>query len=280
MLPFVVGKEYARQQLLDFVGSKQMQTGVIWGAKEPGCIIVTSGGRHGKKAGYFDQPIESGGWWYFGQGQHGDHSEKNSANSKLINGSKTILLFTTREPTASEVKARNSYGKLFRYQGMYDVLNCEIVIPDSGARKGNKLFRFHLTPCDESTGHGVTSTTVDLRAMRLKLSDGDKKSGSGFRSLVEFRHRSDAVRQYAMLRANGICEACGEKAPFVDDNGKGFLEVHHICRLADSGPDSVENVIAVCPNCHSRAHHAIDRSCFQAHLLEQVKKIEEKLIDN
>ncbi|WP_342542729.1 HNH endonuclease signature motif containing protein [Paenisporosarcina sp. FSL H8-0542] len=33
-----------------------------------------------------------------------------------------------------------------------------------------------------------------------------------------------------------------------------YLEVHHIKRLADNGEDSVENAIAVCPNCHRELH--------------------------
>ncbi|MGH8437576.1 MAG: HNH endonuclease [Pseudomonas sp.] len=31
-------------------------------------------------------------------------------------------------------------------------------------------------------------------------------------------------------------------------------EVHHKVRLADGGLDTVENAIAVCPNCHRQAH--------------------------
>ncbi|WP_421188799.1 HNH endonuclease [Aeromonas enteropelogenes] len=29
-------------------------------------------------------------------------------------------------------------------------------------------------------------------------------------------------------------------------------------RLSDGGPDHPANVIALCPNCHRRAHHALD----------------------
>lgn len=58
MHSFISGQEYVRSELLEFVGSKQAQTGVIWGKKEPGCLVVTSGGRHGKKVGYSDQPLK------------------------------------------------------------------------------------------------------------------------------------------------------------------------------------------------------------------------------
>jgi 5-methylcytosine-specific restriction endonuclease McrA len=30
---------------------------------------------------------------------------------------------------------------------------------------------------------------------------------------------------------------------------------HHVKQLAHGGEDTVENAIAVCPNCHRKAHH-------------------------
>lgn len=61
-------------------------------------------------------------------------------------------------------------------------------------------------------------------------------------------------------RAGGRCEACDATAPFTGDSGEPFLEVHHVCRLADGGPDRVENAVALCPNCHRAFHHASDRA--------------------
>jgi 5-methylcytosine-specific restriction enzyme A len=56
-------------------------------------------------------------------------------------------------------------------------------------------------------------------------------------------------------RANGICERCRSEAPFKrrKDNSP-YLEVHHRIRLADGGEDTVENAIALCPNCHRQLH--------------------------
>jgi len=33
------------------------------------------------------------------------------------------------------------------------------------------------------------------------------------------------------------------------------LEVHHKVPLAEGGDDTVENAIALCPNCHRHAHY-------------------------
>ena len=47
-------------------------------------------------------------------------------------------------------------------------------------------------------------------------------------------------------------------APFITPDGQLYLEVHHIERLSDGGPDHPRWVVAVCPNCHRRAHYAGD----------------------
>jgi len=58
-----------------------------------------------------------------------------------------------------------------------------------------------------------------------------------------------------LKRANGICERCKSKAPFIrKKDHTPYLEVHHKVFLANGGEDSIENAIAVCPNCHRELH--------------------------
>lgn len=47
---------------------------------------------------------------------------------------------------------------------------------------------------------------------------------------------------------------CGEEAPFHDKNDEPYLEEHHVKRLADGGSDTMDNVVAICPNCHRKMH--------------------------
>lgn len=68
--------------------------------------------------------------------------------------------------------------------------------------------------------------------------------------------RNAAVAATVRVRANGVCENCRNPAPFIKkSNGVPFLEVHHVVRLADNGDDTVDNAIAVCPNCHRQLHY-------------------------
>jgi 5-methylcytosine-specific restriction endonuclease McrA len=68
--------------------------------------------------------------------------------------------------------------------------------------------------------------------------------------------RNPDVVVEVLARANGHCEECNEPAPFVrKHNGTPYLEVHHKRQLADGGEDTVDNAMALCPNCHRREHY-------------------------
>lgn len=70
-----------------------------------------------------------------------------------------------------------------------------------------------------------------------------------------FVRNPDVVAE-ALHRAAGVCEACVQPAPFTrKSNGTPYLEVHHKIRLADGGFDTLENAIAMCPNCHRASHY-------------------------
>jgi len=66
--------------------------------------------------------------------------------------------------------------------------------------------------------------------------------------------RSQHIVSYAKRRANGRCDLCEGDAPFCDDSGLPYLECHHIVWLAHGGADSIDNTVAICPNCHRKMH--------------------------
>ncbi|MGN7178154.1 HNH endonuclease [Cytobacillus sp. SAFR-174] len=85
-------------------------------------------------------------------------------------------------------------------------------------------------------------------------------------------NRNVFIKEFARKVANGICQLCENKAPFLDKHGQPFLEVHHIHYLSKGGNDSIDNVIALCPNCHRKIH--------QLELEEDAKKVKEKALAN
>jgi 5-methylcytosine-specific restriction protein A len=72
---------------------------------------------------------------------------------------------------------------------------------------------------------------------------------------VTYRRNPDVIVT-VLCRADGMCEECGRAAPFSRrKDGSPYLEVHHKILLSLGGEDTVENAIALCPNCHRKAHH-------------------------
>lgn len=87
-----------------------------------------------------------------------------------------------------------------------------------------------------------------------RLASRSTKPKVVYRLVQDYRRDPDVVAE-ALYRAEGFCEKCKEKAPFIKrSNGELYLEVHHIIPLSQGGLDSLENVISLCPNCHREIH--------------------------
>jgi len=100
-------------------------------------------------------------------------------------------------------------------------------------------------------------------------------------SEIKVPTRNYIVKLYALGRSRGICEACDEPAPFIRKNdGKPYLEVHHIIELSQGGADSPQNVAAICPNCHARVTYGEDKTNYNEKLKAKVKRLEDQLISS
>jgi 5-methylcytosine-specific restriction protein A len=115
------------------------------------------------------------------------------------------------------------------------------------------------------------------RKQARRLSDAEvaaraaKNSGkTGSRTSTTTVYVRDAfVAENARRRTAGRCELCKQEAPFKDKMGEPFLEVHHVVWLAKGGKDSIENTVALCPNCH-RIMHVLDKEDDRAALLARM----------
>jgi hypothetical protein len=85
---FIVNQLYPRDALKAFIGTKDIQSGILspTGAKpeDTEYVILSSGGKHGEKIGYQDEKLASGKWLYFGQGGDGDQEPTRMANRMVI----------------------------------------------------------------------------------------------------------------------------------------------------------------------------------------------------
>ena len=89
----------------------------------------------------------------------------------------------------------------------------------------------------------------------LKIKANSVKRKSGSRQVIGIQYeRNPIISEYAKRRANGICQLCNESAPFLNSKKEPYLETHHIIWLAKGGFDTIENTVALCPNCHRKMH--------------------------
>ncbi|WP_370197517.1 HNH endonuclease [Roseibium sp.] len=102
----------------------------------------------------------------------------------------------------------------------------------------------------------VSKSQNDSSEKRKKrLAKASKKPRKILAAVEVFVRNPDVIAE-ALEIANGHCQACGIPGPFErKKDGTIYLEVHHKVPLADGGDDTVENAIALCPNCHRNEHY-------------------------
>ena len=140
-----------------------------------------------------------------------------------------------------------------------------------------ELMRFRAIDRRTPSTTGVISDQAwrqPLTALRRRATATPSTGATPSERLVAVYARSDAVKVYVLRRADGQCESCGLAAPFQTESGRPYLETHHIRRLSDGGPDHPRWVIAVCPNCHRRAHYSSDAAHFNSQWAHVVGTIE------
>ncbi len=79
-------------------------------------------------------------------------------------------------------------------------------------------------------------------------------------TIVDQYYRNQDVVEFTLRKAQGICQLCRRKAPFIRPTGEPYLEVHHVIWLSRQGEDSVQNAVALCPNCHRKMHIIDDQN--------------------
>ena len=266
---FEIGKEYKRK--LDIHGKYGGQGGggISTPKNFPVVFIFTS--QSGEEHGYRDEYRNDGVFWYTGEGQTGD--------MKMVVGNKAIRDHKENNKTIHVFEStKKSY---VRYLGTAECLGFhEEVRPDTNGDERN-AFIFHLdinsieaeNEIKEPRSDYDSGKKNDVKTLKNKSLKELRKaalhkapSNSKPKEKRESAHyRSEALKLYVLARSKGICEGCNAEAPFKTRKGP-FLECHHVHRLADGGPDHPKNVVALCPNCHRRAHYAIDSTAYNEKL--------------
>lgn len=120
-------------------------------------------------------------------------------------------------------------------------------------------FALSVVPLLETLKSALLAKTREAMAMSSEERKRELRNSHALPQRVEVRTtafiRNPIVVAEVLIRANGKCELCQCNAPFFRaSDGTPYLEVHHVKRLADGGYDTVKNAVALCPNCHRKAH--------------------------
>lgn len=265
----VNGATYFRKELVAQYGG-QLQKG-IWTPREFPVVFIFTGDS-GKTYGYRDGWTADGVFLYTGEGQVGDmtFTTGNAAIRDHRENGKDLLLFEDL-----------GKGKGVRYSGMFECASWEEMIGTDVAEQARKLIVFNLIPVGTAAKgfdlpleypESIKKKSLDdLRKAAYAASGGVKavsKTSDVKRSWFE---RSASVRDYVLARADGICEACDQPAPFCKKDGSPYLEPHHTTRLADEGLDHPAWVGAICPTCHRRIHSGEDGEQWNEQLQQRLK---------
>jgi 5-methylcytosine-specific restriction protein A len=275
---FVVGKLYNRPKDIHELYGGNSQSGISSSAMTDAIFLFT--GDSGQQYGYKDGPtLDADGnviYLYTGEGQTGD--------MQFARGN---LAISEHSATGRALHLFHALGKSkpCRYLGEYVYAGHELKVGKDKDSKDREVIVFHLVSVVDAerfedsldaTGNQNSSVENDLaEARRRALTAADTTEPSDTHGVRNLYKRSRAVRDYVLLRANGICESCKTPAPFKRADGSPYLEPHHTTRVSDGGPDHPAHVGAICPTCHREIHYGENGIAKNADLRAYLLTIEE-----
>lgn len=239
-----IGDELTNDEL-----RRKFQCGNMGGmrrSKKTGTLVVISDDT--KKL--YQDIWKNGVLYYTGMGKKGDQVLEGNQNGTLYHSGTNGI-----EVHLFEVLSKSIYT----YRGIVKLASAPYVstqLDEQGSPR--KVWIFPLQPLVEGEsveGEQLEEKISGLSDRELARYAEIKILEKEPRKIETVVYRRDPYLKEMVKRiAEGKCQFCGAKAPFIDRHGKPYLEEHHVKKLADGGNDVIENVVAVCPNCHRKIH--------------------------
>jgi 5-methylcytosine-specific restriction protein A len=267
--PFNPGVIYNRRADIHGRFGGQERGGIATPKNTPAVFLFS--GHSGTKHGYADRFEADGSFHYCGEGQEGPMRmvRGNAAVRDHAIQGKDLLLFQT-----TKKKGEARYVGEFVCSGWRTER-----LPDTVGDMRDALI-FELTPLESLQDVGQSPIVdapnglAEFKKLRARAMAAATANPNSKTVPMDVFTRSRIIRDYAMARASGTCENCGTPAPFATASGQPFLEVHHLRRLTDGGPDAPSGVAAICPNCHRELHYGADAASKNSKLLRLIRDIE------
>lgn len=256
--PFSPGQEVTFDDIRSIVPQASFGAGILY-SKNYKCLIILS-----KHDSLYEDEWKGDTLHYTGTGRSGDQDLYYRDNKILADSRLTKLPIYLFE----------SSNRVYTYRGEVRLSEkpYQATKPDKDGLM-RKVWIFPLTlVSDGSVPEEYINEYVEEKKKQVKKLSIDQLKNQAVKSSSKtssYRHaiskqytRNQSIARYTKLKANGICELCENPAPFSDKDGEPYLESHHVVWLERGGADSVDNTVALCPNCHKKMHIVEDENDF------------------
>lgn len=229
-----VGAQFANRKELSGAGvHRPLQAGISGGPSDGADSIVVSGG-------YEDDEDEGDFITYTGQGGNDPVTKKQIADQEFVRGNAALAKscdegLPVRVVRGSAGDPAQSPPHGFRYDGLFRVDRYWHEIGKSGFR----IYRFRLIKLSLIPEYEPPALPSGAVAPPTKV------------ALIQRVVRSTAVAQAVKQIHKHTCQFCGSRLELATGP---YAEGAHIRPLGKphKGPDTPENVLCLCPNCHVR----------------------------
>ena len=217
--------------------------------------------------------------YFYGQGAYGNQNFETGYNASLFDAPKTgytIYLFEKIDP--------NQY----LYRGIVELVDVkrDLGLDKNGVKRDLILFVLKLKGNQDYIPEEVLQQEEDEADKDAKLlpnnivaqmAETESEELPGYqRRIVKTVSRPNALtRRYVLMRAQGYCELCRQKAPF-EVNGEPYLQIDHIIPLSEGGSNSIDNLAALCPNCNCKKANLVDEDMIKT-IRDNIRKDEENM---
>lgn len=263
----ITGDVYSNAQIMEIFRVSN-SGGIRFSTKTRSLVIFSFHQSVNQKDVPYQDSWEKDTLHYTGQGKEGDQ-ELTRNNKKIVEANQdniTIHLFesfVSREYIyrgivylsnnpykVSELDANHNYRLVYKFP---------LTIKNGNGELPLSIIQSHTIQQDKNLQKLPQSKLAEM-AQEISRSNHEfhknnpnDKASSRFVNTISFE-RSPYIANYVKRIANGYCSLCEQLAPFLDKYNQPFLHAHHINYLSDGGEDTIENCIAVCPNCHAKIH--------------------------
>ena len=204
--------------------------------------------------------------YYTGMGRKGDQSIDFQSNKKLNSiyytekiTTKLVLFINTDQNKYLYCGEVKTIGRpYFKYQYFTKNEKRKIIIFPLIVKNLTSISSqfFDSTMNIKSYKHKKTTNSI-IKNIDIYQKNYDNKNYINAKEKKYYRNPD--IAYISKKYANGICQLCQKAAPFQDKDGNPYLESHHIEWLSRGGKDRLDNVIALCPNCHKKMHIIDDK---------------------